>query len=226
MPSMRIKQKLIHVSLMLLLVMLFSMYSLTGSNFGLAGKNFALANQARVEFEVYLKTDNETVAPAKDAVVVVGLESNRTDSMGRASIMISPGSYSSYVKLPDIKLAPYTDKLTIKKDGKIIVNFIVKKLYPSRLSIESIENKTMIRITVRINEGYRAYLSDPVLTLIRNNGSITTAAVGPNGHGYFINRITPGESSEIIAMVNDALSYIDPHSSYVPVEIINVVKYD
>ncbi|MCL7390402.1 MAG: hypothetical protein LZ173_10825 [Thaumarchaeota archaeon] len=217
---------MIQASLTLLLVMLFSMYSLSGSNFGLAGKSFALGNQARVEFEVYLKTDNGTVVPAKDAVVVVGLESNKTDSRGRASIMISPGSYSSYVKLPDIKLAPYTDKLMIRKDGKIIVNFIVEKLYPSRLSIESIENKTMVRITVRINEGYRAYLSDPVLTLIRNDGSATTAVAGPNGHGYFINRITPGESSEIIAMMNDALPYIDPHSSYVPVEIINVVKYD
>ncbi len=223
---MRIGQRLIHISLMLLLVLFFSIYSLSGSNFGLAGKNFALANQARVEFEVYLKTDNGTVVPAKDAVVVVGLESNKTDCMGRASIMISPGSYSSYVKLPDIKLAPYMDKLTIKKDEKITVNFLVTKLYPSVLSIESIENKTMVRITVQINEGYRAYLSDPVLTLIRNNGSIIRTVVGPNGHGYFINRINPGESSEIIAVMNDTFSYIDPYSSYVPVEIINVVKYD
>jgi hypothetical protein len=226
MPSMRIDLKLINTSLILLLIVLFSMYSSSGSNFGLAGKNFVLANQARVEFEVYLMNDNGTVVPAKDAVVVVGLESNKTDSMGRTSIMISPGSYSSYVKLPDIKLAPYTDKLTIKKDGKITVSFLVTKLYPNKLSIESIENKTIVRITVRINECYRAYLSDPVLTLIRNNGLITTVIAGPNGHGYFINRIAPGASSEIIAMLNDTFSYIDPYSSYVPVEIINVVKYN
>lgn len=221
---MKIDLKLLHVSSALLLVMLFLAYTSYGSNLGLAGKNFSIGNQVTVEFEVLVKSDDGTINPAKDAMVVVGLENNKTDEHGKTSIVITPGSYSSYVKLSDIKLAPYTDKLTIKGDSKITVVFWLTKLSPTKFSIMSIENKTIVRLSVFINDGYKAYLSDPVLTLVRNNGSISIASVGPNGNGYFINRIIPGKPSEISVMLNGTFSYIDPYSSYIPAEIINVVK--
>ncbi|MEM1518367.1 MAG: hypothetical protein QW789_04525, partial [Nitrososphaerota archaeon] len=212
------------IAICILLMLFFLLFSIWGHGSGLTGSNLLMNNLVRIEFEVFLINNNDKIEPVKDALVVVGSKHNITGESGRTSIMISPGSYSSYVKLADIKLAPYTDKLIITKNSKIVVTFLITKLYPNKFSVESNENFTIVRLTMNIKERYRAYISDPVLTLIRNNGTVIMVTAGPNGLGYFTDRITPNRPYEIVVKLNGAISYIDPQSSYIPLEIISVTK--
>jgi len=221
---MRLRGAVAIVSVVVLLMLLFTAFNMRGAGMGSIGEGgIGGLGRAVVKIRVELITESGARKPVEGAEVVVGLESRRTDQSGEAEISIPPGIYSSYIRVPDLKLAPLLTRLEVKEETRVDVLFELRRVYPSSVSLKSDGNSTRVVMEIEVpNDVYRAYMAEPVIGLFTGEGTYVAinqenAALNP-----FTSRIEPNATTSIENIVPGYMALLDAKNTYIPIELIRL----
>lgn len=158
--------------------------------------------------------------PDPGALVTVGLQSARTGLEGMARLQITPGKYSAFVKSSDSRLLPLTLELIVEGNISLNVQFILVRLYPDSVELESSSGSTGIRMYLTAPEGGRLFISYPQITGLTPSGSPIKMARGLDGFSNFFQRISPGPLVLDLSIEKE-IAAIDVNSTFIPLQIID-----
>lgn len=207
----------------ILLMLLFTAFNGGLGTRSMGGDGLGGFGKAVVSFRVEMIDEEGVRRPVEGAEVVVGLESRRTGASGEAEIILQPGLYSSYVRTPDLRVAPLLTRMEVNGEVRVDVLFELRRLPPSSVRIESDGNSTRIVMEVKApGDAYRAYIAEPVIGLFNGEGLYVSINQGDASLNAFATRLEPNATRLVEVVVAGHTAILDAKNTYIPLELIKL----
>ncbi|MCS7094760.1 MAG: hypothetical protein NZ988_02995 [Thaumarchaeota archaeon] len=195
------------------------------SSAGGIDRNFGLSLASKVTFKVHFVEEGGSPRPVEEALVVLGLNGGRTDGGGTYEFIVTPGRYSSYVKLSDVRFSVVVLDLRVERDMTVELTFEVRKLRLEEIALTVGGDGVKLKASIAVPEATFAFASTPSIQGYLSDGTRVRLASYQGDYGYFGYSLNPGEVQSIDVEIETSLATVVPSGSYVPVQLVNVRVY-